>query len=654
VSASRPAHGPAAPRPIAIGGVGGSGTRVVAQILIDRGVDLGPDLNRSLDNLWFTLLFSRPAWLPRALDELDDELATGLGLFAAAMEGRLGPSPAQARYLARATLDVARHGHNHLGDGRGRWAVRRARSMLARGRRPRGAATWGWKEPATYLLLDPIRRHLGTVRYVHVLRHGLDMAFSRNQQHLAAFGPRHGIEPGGLGPEASLRYWLAANDRAVEEGRRLFGDGFVLVRFDDLCLDPRATIDRLLSDLGEDPAPGELDRLAELPSAPASMGLHRREDLSRFHPDDVERVRAWGFDIGAASAAPRPRRRRKRPMTLSVALCTFNGAPYLPQQLDSITAQTRPPEELVVCDDGSADATREILAEFASSAPFPVRLHEPEAAPLGPGRNFGRAIAACTGEVIVLCDQDDAWAGDRLQRVEAAFRDAPGLALFFSDADLIDERSRSRQRRLWEALGITPGMWLRFSRGDAAERVRMLCDGNLMTGATLAMRAEWRDLVLPIPEGWIHDAWIGMLLSATADVLMSPERTIRYRLHADQHVGIGVQAFTWAQHALYRAQLVRRMTKRERQAFREISRGLSEARDRLADRADRHPVAPEVLQVLSDKAVHFEARGRMDSLPHRWSLVRSELAAGRYHRYSNGWPSVAKDVLLLDRFGRQP
>ncbi len=643
------------PPPVAVGGVGGSGTRVVAQILLDRGVDLGPDLNEALDNLWFTLLFVRPGWLPGALEGSDGALGTGLELFAAAMEGRLRLSPARARFLSGATRDVARHGHNHLGDGRGRWAFARARSLVTRGRHPRGAETWGWKEPATYLLLEPIRAHLGQLRYVHVIRHGLDMAFSRNQQHLAAFGPRFGIDPGVLSPERALRYWLAANERAVEEGRRLFGDGFVVARYDDLCTHPRPTIERLLVDLGEDLGPGELDRLAAVPSAPVSLGMHRYMDLSRFPAEDLDRVRALGFEVGGPAPNRARRRRSPRRLRISVALCTFNGERYLAQQLDSIAAQTRPPDELVVCDDGSIDRTSEILAGFGSSAGFPVRMHEPEPAPLGPGRNFGRAISACAGDVIALCDQDDVWFPDRLQRIEAAFDESPALALFFSDAELIDEHSRSRGRRLWEALGITSWMWRRYSAADPADKVRILFDGNLMTGATLALRASWRDLILPIPEGWIHDAWIGMLLSATADVRMSPEPTIHYRLHAEQHVGIGVQPhrLTWAHHAVRRAQLVRRMTKQERKAFGDFARGLLDAHDRLAERADAHPVGPEILSELADKAAHFGARGRMESLPHRWPLVRRELAAGRYKRWSNGYPSAAKDLLLLDRFGRR-
>ena len=75
---------------------------------------------------------------------------------------------------------------------------------------------------------------------------------------------------------------------------------------------------------------------------------------------------------------------------LSVALCTFNGGRYLRQQLDSIAAQGRPPDEIVVCDDRSDDDTVSILHDFAKSAHFPVRITVNDER-LGPAANFAKA-----------------------------------------------------------------------------------------------------------------------------------------------------------------------------------------------------------------------------------------------------------------------
>jgi glycosyltransferase involved in cell wall biosynthesis len=639
--------------PVAVGGLGGSGTRLVAAILREAGLDLGPDLNASLDNLWFTLLLVRPRWLPRALRRHDPALRVGLETFRDAMEGRLRPSARQAAFIARATAGTAASGHDLDGHGRGRWATARARSLLSEGRRER-TGPWGWKEPATYLLLEELAAAIPGVRYVHVVRNGLDMAFSRNQHHTRAFGPALGIHPGAEpSPGDALAYWLAANDRAVSAGRDALGDRFVLVRYDDLVTNPGREAGRLLDALGLDAPAVLLERVAALASPPP-FPSHRDDDLAALDPAGVEAVAAWGFEVRGPVPGLAERMaggRREGPVRLSVAMCTFDGARYLPEQLESVAGQTRLPDELVVCDDGSSDATLELLEDFARVAPFPVRIHPSEGERLGPGRNFGRAIERCEGAVIALSDQDDAWRRDRLERIEEAFAAAPGLALYFTDAELVDGRGRSLGTSLWTGLGAAAVTRQRFVEGDPETRVRVLGEGNLVTGATLAFRAGFRDLILPIPEGWIHDAWIGLLLAATAEVHMSPERTIRYRLHAEQQVGVGSGGLTRLQHLRRRMQLIRRTTKRERPAFASLAKGLEEAAGRLEARSDAFPVGAGVLSALRERAAHFEARSRMGP-GRRWPAIRRELRAGRYHRYSNGWPSVAKDLLLLDRLGK--
>src|SRR5271168_1256902 len=95
-------------------------------------------------------------------------------------------------------------------------------------------------------------------------------------------------------------------------------------------------------------------------------------------------------------------------MRVSVAMCTYNGAAYLEEQLESLALQSFPPEELVVCDDVSTDATPQILDDFARRAPFSVRIVK-NSANVGYRRNFEQAIGLCQGEVIALSDQDDFW-----------------------------------------------------------------------------------------------------------------------------------------------------------------------------------------------------------------------------------------------------
>src|SRR5882672_9093136 len=136
---------------------------------------------------------------------------------------------------------------------------------------------------------------------------------------------------------------------------------------------------------------------------------------------------------------------------ISVAMCIYNGARFLPRQLESIAAQTRLPDELVVCDDGSSDESRAIVRWFANDAPFTVRLEINERN-LGSTRNFGKAIGLCEGDVIALSDQDDVWKPQKLAHLWQVLQQNPGAGYVFSNADLIDERGSPLGRELWDSV----------------------------------------------------------------------------------------------------------------------------------------------------------------------------------------------------------
>src|SRR6266851_3311364 len=143
---------------------------------------------------------------------------------------------------------------------------------------------------------------------------------------------------------------------------------------------------------------------------------------------------------------------RRRQMNISIAMCTYNGERFLQQQLDSIAQQTLLPAELVVCDDGSTDRTIEILEDFASSAPFAVRIHRNETN-LGYRANFMKCAMFCSGDFIAFCDQDDVWRPDKLARQIDHFKN-PTVLLSGHRAALIDETGKQLPGTLSQ---ISPG-----------------------------------------------------------------------------------------------------------------------------------------------------------------------------------------------------
>lgn len=107
--------------------------------------------------------------------------------------------------------------------------------------------------------------------------------------------------------------------------------------------------------------------------------------------------------------------------TVSVVLCTYNGAKYLREQLESVVNQTYPLHELLIQDDGSTDGTTGIAAEYAAKYPFVRCLQNDGKHGLNP--NFFSAMRKATGDYIAICDQDDIWELDKIEKQVAAIGD---------------------------------------------------------------------------------------------------------------------------------------------------------------------------------------------------------------------------------------
>ncbi|HEX8691504.1 MAG TPA: glycosyltransferase family 2 protein [Longimicrobium sp.] len=324
---------------------------------------------------------------------------------------------------------------------------------------------------------------------------------------------------------------------------------------------------------------------------------------------------------------------------LSVAMCTYNGAAYLARQLESIAGQTRPPDELVVCDDASTDRTAEIVRGFAAGAPFPVRLTVNERN-LGTVGNFEQAIRLCRGEVIALADQDDVWLPEKLARSEAALAADPEAGLVFTDALVVDEELKPLGYRLWEPC-FGRSAQRRVRRGRA---LAMLCSNNFVTGATLAFRARYRDLVLPIPTGtrWIHDGWIAALIAAVARLAFIDEPLMLYRRHAAQQVG----APPPGQSRDSLAERIADARRAQAEHFLALARSTEPLRERLLARGHLYPTGAALAR-LEERTRNLQARAALpSSRARRVPRVARELFSLRYHRYASGFLSAARDLLV--------
>jgi hypothetical protein len=325
-------------------------------------------------------------------------------------------------------------------------------------------------------------------------------------------------------------------------------------------------------------------------------------------------------------------------MKISIAMCTYNGSAHLREQLESIATQTRPPDELVVCDDGSSDGSIEIINSFARSSKFPVRIRVNENN-LGSTRNFDQALGLCEGDIIAFSDQDDVWLASKLEQLEERLEKDAGLA--FTDGELVDDSLKPLGRSVWQALRFAEKERALFAGGSGFE---VLLDHNVVSGPAMAFHARFKPLLQPIPDRLVHDGvpvlhdwWSALLIAAVSNLSFIDEPLFKYRQHAQQQLGVRPINNPAAQPGVLDSRLASLQT--------ELSY-LSTILERLSERPDFHAHAG-VTDRLQSHIAHLETRS---SLPRgrarRIAPVARELFSRRYHRYSNGLYSAAKDMLV--------
>lgn len=319
-------------------------------------------------------------------------------------------------------------------------------------------------------------------------------------------------------------------------------------------------------------------------------------------------------------------------------MCTYNGAEFLPEQLESILAQSRPPDEIVICDDGSTDQTRDLLEKFAAQSSIPIKLRFNQQN-RGTVKNFEQAISVCTGDIIALSDQDDVWRGDKLKLIEEAFNKHTSAGLVFSDAEIVDEELNSLNRRMWDEVGFGARKKKLVGRRRAFD---VLITGWTVTGGTMAFRSEFVNLALPIPEdiAMIHDGWIALTIAAVAGVVPIDKPLIKYRQHSEQQIGAPPLEMTEA-HGVKAIKLAFR----RRNSSADLYKILSTIEERLLTKAGSYDTR-EAFSFIEDYRFHLNVRAnlpqrRLNRLPR----ILRELLSLRYHEYANGFKSAAKDLV---------
>lgn len=321
-------------------------------------------------------------------------------------------------------------------------------------------------------------------------------------------------------------------------------------------------------------------------------------------------------------------------MKISIAMATYNGEKYLQQQLDSFIAQTRKPDELIICDDKSTDFTLNIINDFIKIAPFDVHVYTSEHR-LGYSKNFDRSISYCVGDVILISDQDDVWFPRKIEKIEKIFGLLDSVLVVIHDAELVDGKLKS--------CGIT-----RLEQGIISKFPHSLI---ITTGCFTSFRKELCSLLLPIPvEQFSYDAWIHKLGDVFDRRLIIKESLQLYRRH-----GENVSKLPLNQTKIATSSDIRRLYLRKNSKQSCISRldGLSLLSTRIVERKN---LVDKLLGDLEYEKAINKINKEINAVQNRISILNKNRALrifpafksymkGEYS-YSSGYRSLIRDLMF--------
>lgn len=216
-------------------------------------------------------------------------------------------------------------------------------------------------------------------------------------------------------------------------------------------------------------------------------------------------------------------------MSVGIALATYNGEAYLSDMLDSIENQTYSHFMIHVCDDGSSDNTLDIIRKHNLFVKNKIQIHLTSGGN-GAMKNFRRALSYCAEDFIALCDQDDYWVAEKLEKMikKTEGKDTEIPILVFSDLQIVDGSLKE----------IHSSFFSNSSKNSLCQKPQDFVINNHIPGCAMLFNNAAKKCFEPIPDNVkMHDWWIAFMISFFGEIAYLDDSLIKYRQHSNNTIG---------------------------------------------------------------------------------------------------------------------
>ncbi|MDR3021801.1 MAG: glycosyltransferase family 2 protein [Clostridiales bacterium] len=217
-----------------------------------------------------------------------------------------------------------------------------------------------------------------------------------------------------------------------------------------------------------------------------------------------------------------------------ILLASYNGEKFIEEQLRSLLAQTEQNFILFVNDDKSTDNTYKILQEYSKMYPEKIFATQNDTNSGSAKHNFFKLMTECKSDYVMLCDQDDIWLPDKIEKtlkkmheLEHKYSKDTPIAIR-TNLTVVDENLKI----------IKKSMWTKIRQINRNINLRTVLGCNVITGCTAMYNRALADLIFGNPKYFImHDYWLALIACAFGKVGSLLQPTILYRQHANNCVG---------------------------------------------------------------------------------------------------------------------
>lgn len=222
---------------------------------------------------------------------------------------------------------------------------------------------------------------------------------------------------------------------------------------------------------------------------------------------------------------------------IQILMATYNGEKYIAEQIESIINQDYEDWELLVRDDCSTDNTPNIINEYLSNYPDKILLIKNNSVRLGASQNFMYLLSKSTSDYVMFCDQDDVWNKNKLSLFfnsmivyEGKYNNNTPI-IIHSDLEIIDSQNKTIAKSFHELAKTPPEKFTTLNK----LLVKCFPGCSTMINRSLINIS----LLHSLKDIESHDLWMFLIASIFGKVFYLEEKTMKYRLHSNNTIGLG-------------------------------------------------------------------------------------------------------------------